>query len=136
MSLVFVVHYHFEKSTITACIGKKKPQILYSTTVEEVFDPTLKYHGAKIPQTAYRAANIECWSEVESRPDLTTAHVLNSVKILRNSILLVTFHHIVFVYYHYSRYSHQSGLETVNLYFIPPPTFLFNATIVAAILER
>ena len=38
---------------------------------------------------------------------------------------IVTFHHIVFVYYHYSN---RSGLETVNLYFISPPTFLFNAT--------
>ena len=46
--------------------------------------------------------------------------------LLRNSILLVTFHHIVFVYYHYSSYSHRSGLETAN--FISPPTFLFNAT--------
>ena len=73
-------------------------------------------------------ANIECWSAVESGPDSTTAHVVNRVKLLRNSILLVTFHHIVFVYYHYSSYSHRSGLETANLYFISPPTFLFNAT--------
>ena len=79
-------------------------------------------------QTAYRAANIGCWSAVESGPDSTTTHVVNRVKLLRNSILLVTFHHIVFVYYHYSSYSHRSGLETANLYFISPPTFLFNAT--------
>ena len=38
------------------------------------------------------------------------------------------FHHIVLVYYNYSSCSHQSGLETANLYFISPPTFLFNAT--------
>ena len=81
-----------------------------------------------IRQTAYRAASIECWSAVECGPNLTTAHVVNRVKLLRNSILLVTFHHIVFVYGHYSSYSHRSGLETANLYFISPPTFLFNAT--------
>ena len=34
----------------------------------------------------------------------------------------------MFVYYHYSSYSHRNGLETANLYFISPPTFLFNAT--------
>ena len=60
--------------------------------------------------------------------DSTTVHVVNRVKLLRTSILLVTFPHIVFVYYHYSSYSHRSGLETANLYFISPPTFLFNAT--------
>ena len=87
-------------------------------------------------QTAYRAANIECWSAVESRPDSTTAHVVNRVKLLRNSILLVTFHHILFVYYHYSSYSHRSGLEMANLYFISPPTFLFNATPSAIAVTR
>ena len=71
---------------------------------------------------------MECWSAVESGPDSTTAHVVNRVKLLRTSILLITFHHIMFVYYHYSSYSHRSGLETANLYFISPPTFLFNAT--------
>ena len=86
------------------------------------------YHGATITQTAYRAVNIECWSAIESGPDLTTAYIVNSVKILQNTILLVTFHHIVFIYYHYSSFSHQSGLETANLYFISPPTFLFSAT--------
>ena len=83
-------------------------------TVYEVFDPTHKYHGATITQTAYRAASIECWSAVESGPDSTTADIVNRVKLFRNSILLVTFHHIVFVYYHYSSYSHRSGLETAN----------------------
>ena len=52
MSLVFVVRYHFEKSAITACRGNNTLQILYSTTVEEVFDPTHKYHGVTITQTA------------------------------------------------------------------------------------
>ena len=128
MSLVFVVRYHCQKSAITACRGKNTPHILYSATLEKVFDPTHKYHYATTTQTAYRAANINYWSVVESGPDLTTAHVVNSVKILRNSILLVTFHYMVFVYNHYSSCSHQSGLGTANLYFISPPTFLFNAT--------
>ena len=109
-----MVRYHFEKSAITACRRKNTPKILCSATVYEVFDPTHKYHSATITQTAYRAASIECWSAVESGPDSTTAHVVNRVKLLRNSILLVTFHHIVFVYYHYSSYSHRSGLETAN----------------------
>ena len=69
-------------------------------------------------------------------PDSTTAHVVNRVKLLRNAILLVTFHHIVFVYYHYFSYSHRSGLEMANLYFISPPTFLFNATPSAIAVKR
>ena len=42
----------------------------------------------------------------------------------------------MFVYYHYSSYSHRSGLETANLYFISPPTFLFNATPSAIAVTR
>ena len=87
-----------------------------------VFDPTHKYHGVTITQSA------SCKYRMLVSRDSTTAHVVNRVKLLQTSILLVTFHHIVFVYYHYSSYSHRSGLETANLYFISPPTFLFIAT--------
>ena len=85
----------------------------------------------KNPKKHTNHENIEYWSAVEfghHSPDLTNAHVVNSVKILRNSILLVTFHHIVFVYDHYSSCSHQSGLGTAKLFFISTPTFLFNAS--------
>ena len=42
----------------------------------------------------------------------------------------------MFIYYHYSSCSHQSGLEMVNLYFISPPTFLFNATTSATAVTK
>ena len=70
---------------------------VYRATVLVVFDPTQKYHGATITQAAYRAAIIEDWAAVGSGPDSTAAHVVNSVKILPNSILLVYFHSIMII---------------------------------------
>ena len=84
--------------------------------------------------TGLRISNVGQQSNLG--PDSTTAHIVNRVKLLRNSVLLVTFHHIVFVYYHYSSYSHRSGLERANLYFISPPTFLFSATQSAIAVTR
>ena len=106
MSLAFVVRYHFEKHAHLRHVdGENTPKILYSATVLVVFDPTQKYHGATITQAAYRAAIIEGRTAVGSRPDSTAAHVVNSVKILPDSILFVNFHHIVFVYNDYSVFS-------------------------------
>ena len=81
--------------------------------------------------TGLRISNVGQQSNLG--PDSTTTHRVN---LLRNSVLLVTFHHIVFVYYHYSSYSHRSGLERANLYFISPPTFLFSATPSAIAVTR
>ena len=93
-----------------------------------VFDPTQKYHGATITQAAYRAAIIESGTAVGSRPDSTATHVVNSVKILPDSILFVNFHHFVFVHNDYSSCFHHSGLETASVQFVSPPTFPVNAT--------
>ena len=113
-----MVCYHFEKSAVTTCRWHKSYTALQ-------FKRSLIPHISTMLRQSYRqpvniecsynhtdrAVNIECWSAVESGSDSTTAHVVNIVKILRNSILLVTFHHIVLVYYHYSSCAHQSGLE-------------------------
>ena len=54
---------------------------LYSATVLDVFDPTQSHRQP----TELRI--LEDWTAVGSRPYSAAAHIVNSVKILPNSIL-------------------------------------------------